>query len=62
METPIKELFKKYGHFLPDIENEYLQKEKQFLELKESEGYGKGYNDASREAQQEIREHYKPNR
>ena len=25
------------------------------------EGYAKGYTDASREAQQEIREHYHPN-
>ena len=27
--TPMQELFKKYGHLLPDIEKEFLEKEKQ---------------------------------
>lgn len=29
MKTPIQELFEKYGHLLPDVEKEYLEKEKQ---------------------------------
>jgi hypothetical protein len=32
MKTPIAELFEKYGHLLPDVENEYLEKEKKLIE------------------------------
>jgi len=32
MKTPIVELFEKFGHLLPDVENEYLEKEKQAIE------------------------------
>lgn len=30
--TAIKELFKRFGHLLPDIENEFLLKEKEQME------------------------------
>lgn len=33
MKTPIAELFEKYGHLLPDVENEYLEKEKKAIEV-----------------------------
>ena len=29
-ETPMNELFKKFGHLLPDIKKEYLQKENDY--------------------------------
>ena len=32
MKTPIAELFQKFGHLLPDVENEYLEKEKKLLQ------------------------------
>lgn len=30
--TPMQELFAKFGHLLPNVEDEYVEKEKQLIE------------------------------
>lgn len=63
MKTPMEELFEKFGHLLPDIKNEYLQKEKDQTKKSYFKGYQRGWDHANKEACDEIKNYiqYNPN-
>ena len=57
--TPMQELFEKFGHLLPNIEDEYIEKEKQIIESVFDDGHTAGAEGIEMNGKEYYNQNYK---